>query len=119
VASGKHRFLTVRFLATRSNKHRATCSQAVSVFGLFASDSGMYPSNLSRLVLGKLLLVAVAFVALVEPLAKELAPGIGCGFLVFYCLASLVGLLSVLAVASVCSLQFSQFILRMGGTDTQ
>jgi hypothetical protein len=79
----------------------------------------MYPSNESRLVLGKLLIAALGLVALIAPLAKELAPGVAWGFLVFYCLAGLVGLLAVLVVASVCSLQFSQFILRLGGTDTQ
>ena len=63
--------------------------------------------------------MAVALVALVAPLAKELAPGIAWGFLVFDCLAGLVGLLAVLVIASVCSLQFSQFILRLGGTDKQ
>ncbi len=73
----------------------------------------------SRVVLGKLLIAAVAFVALVAPLAKALAPGIAWGYLVFYCLAGLAGLLALLVVASVCSLQFWQFILRLGDTDTQ
>ena len=73
----------------------------------------------SRVVLGKLLIAAVAFVALVAPLAKALAPGTAWGYLVFYCLACLAGLMALLVVASVCSLQFWQFILRKGGTDTQ
>lgn len=79
----------------------------------------MYPSNVSHLVFGKMVLAAVALVALVAPLVKALAPGIAWGYLVFYSLAGLTGLLALLVVASVCSLQFSQFILRMGGTDTQ
>jgi hypothetical protein len=73
----------------------------------------------NRVVLGKLFIVAVAFVALAAPLAKALAPGTTWDYLVFYRFAGLAGLLALLVVASVCSLQFWQFILRKGGTDTQ
>jgi hypothetical protein len=62
-----------------------------------------------------LLIAAVALVALIAPLAKALAPGIALGYLVFYSLAGLAGLFALLVVASVCSLQFWQFILRKGG----
>ena len=55
----------------------------------------------------------------VAPLAKVLAPGTAWGYLVFYSLAGLAGLLALLVVASVCSRQFWQFILRTGGVDTQ
>ena len=75
--------------------------------------------KVNRVILGKLLIAAVAFVALVAPLVKALAPGTAWGYLVFYSLAGLAGLLALLVAVSVCSLQFSQFILRKGGTDTQ
>ena len=73
----------------------------------------------NRIVLGKLLIAAVVLVALIAPLAKALAPGIAWGYLVFYSLAGLAGMFALLVLASVCSLQFWQFILRKGGTDTQ
>lgn len=75
--------------------------------------------KVNRVVLGKLLIAAVALGALIAPLAKALAPGIAWGYLVFYSLAGLAGLLALLLVASLCSLRFWQFILRKGGTDTQ
>lgn len=70
--------------------------------------------KVNRVVLGKLLIAAVALGALIAPLAKALAPGIAWGYLVFYSLAGLAGLLALLLVASLCSLRFWQFILRKG-----
>lgn len=75
--------------------------------------------KVNRVILGKLFIVAVAFVALVAPLAKALAPGTAWSHLVFYSLAGLAALLALLVVASVCSLQFWQFNLRKGGSDAQ
>jgi hypothetical protein len=82
-------------------------------------EAGMNRPKVNRAILGKLFIVAVGIVALVAQLAKALAPGIGWGYLVFYSLTGLAGLTALLLVASVCSLQFWQFILRKGGTDTQ
>jgi hypothetical protein len=70
-------------------------------------------------VLGKLLLAAVALVALVAIPGRELTPAMPIGDLLLYCAAGVVGLFVLLVALTVCSLQFAQFILRMGGTDTQ
>jgi len=79
----------------------------------------MHFPNINRLAWVKVFIAIAAIVALVLPLVKMMAPGIAWGYLVFYCLAGLAGLLALLIVVSVCSLQFWQFILRMGGTDAQ
>lgn len=71
------------------------------------------------MLLGKLILAAVALVALVSFPMRELIPGISWVDLVLYCVAGLAGVLVVLLVLVVCSLQISQCILRNGGTDAQ
>jgi hypothetical protein len=71
------------------------------------------------LVLCKLLVAAVALVALVAVPARLLAPTLSIGNLLLYCAVGLAGVLALLIFAAVCSLQFSQFILRHGGTDPQ
>jgi len=63
--------------------------------------------KVNRIVLGKLLIAAVVLVALIAPLAKALAPGITWGYLVFYSLAGLAGMFTLLVLASVCSLQLT------------
>lgn len=68
---------------------------------------------------GKLLLAAVALVALVALPARQLAPSIPLIVLLLYGAVAVAGVLSLLILAAICSLQFSQFILRMGGTDPQ
>jgi glycopeptide antibiotics resistance protein len=68
---------------------------------------------------GKLMLAAVAILAIVGLAASELAPALPFGQLLLYCAAGLAALFALLVVAAVCSLQFSQFILRIGGTDAQ
>ena len=74
----------------------------------------------SRLMfLCKLLVAAVAIVALVAVPARQLAPSISLGALLLYCAVGVLGVLALLIFAAVCSLQFSQFILRKGGTDAQ
>ena len=75
--------------------------------------------NVKFIFLGKLLLATVAIVALVSLPLRALLPGISLGHLVFYSVAGLAGMLVLLVVGAVCSLQFSQLVLRMGGTDTQ
>lgn len=75
--------------------------------------------RLNLVVLGKLLLGAVAIVALVALPARQLAPGIALNALLLYCALGVAAVFAVLVVAAVLSLQFSQLILRRGGTDAQ
>ena len=75
--------------------------------------------NIQFIFIGKLLLATVAIVALVLLPLRALLPGISLGHLVFYTVASLAGVLVSLVVGTVCSLQLSQLILRLGGTDAQ
>ena len=79
----------------------------------------MRVSNIKLVFLGKLLLAVAAIVALVALPLRALMPGISLGHLVGYGVAGSVGVLVLLVVGTACSLQFSQLILRMGGTDTQ
>ena len=69
--------------------------------------------------LGKLLLAAVALVALVALPARQLVPSVSLGVLLLYVAAAVVGVFALLILGAICSLQFSQFILRVGGTDPQ
>ena len=71
------------------------------------------------LVLIKLLLAAVAIIALLALPARELAPGVPLADLLLYCTLGTASALVLLAGAAVLLLQFSQFILRNGGTDPQ
>ena len=76
-------------------------------------------SNIQLMFLGKLLLAAAAIVALVALPLRALLPGLPLSYLVVYGVAGLAGMLVLLVVGAVCSLQLSQLILRMGGTDAQ
>ena len=67
----------------------------------------------------KLLVAAVAIVALVGLPARQLAPSLTLGQLLVYCAVGVVGVMALIIIGSICSLQFSQFILRLGGTDAQ
>ena len=69
--------------------------------------------------LGKLLLAAIALVALVALPARLLVPSVSLNFLLLYVAATVAGVFALLILGAICSLQFSQFILRMGGTDPQ
>lgn len=69
--------------------------------------------------LGKLLVAAIALVALVAVAARQLAPSITLGELLVYSAAGVVGVMALTIFGAICSLQFSQFILRAGGTDAQ
>ena len=69
--------------------------------------------------LGKLLIAAVAVVALVALPARQLAPSVTLGQLLVYCAIGVVGVMALIIVGAIFSLQFSQFILRAGGTDAQ
>lgn len=74
----------------------------------------------TRLVFfGKLLIAAVALVALVALPARQLMPTVSISVLLLFVAAAIAGVFAVLMVGAICSLQFSQFILRMGGTDPQ
>lgn len=79
----------------------------------------MHGRSINFLFLSKLLFAAMALVALVALAVSRLVPGISPGDLVLYCAAGVGGLLALLVLAVACSLQFSQFILRIGGTDAQ
>ncbi|MEO6018434.1 MAG: hypothetical protein ABIP46_14350 [Polaromonas sp.] len=70
-------------------------------------------------VLCKLLLAAIAMVALLALPIRELAPRLSLAELLLYCAGGVVGVFALLVVLAIGSLQFSQFILRKGGTDTQ
>lgn len=73
-----------------------------------------------RLVfVGKLLVVATALVALVALASRQLFPAVTRGELVLYSACGVVGVVALIIVGAICSLQFSQFILRAGGTDAQ
>jgi hypothetical protein len=75
--------------------------------------------NVRIVFIGKLLLAALSLVALVALPARELMPSVSLGLLLLYVAAGVVGVLALLILGAICSLQFSQFILRMGGTDPQ
>ena len=68
---------------------------------------------------GKLLLAALSLLALVALPARELMPTVSLGLLLLYVAAGVVGVLALLTLAAICSLQFAQFILRIGGSDPQ
>jgi hypothetical protein len=69
--------------------------------------------------LGKLLFAAIALVALVALPARQLLPSASLSALLMYVAAGVVVVFVLLILGAICSLQFSQFILRMGGTDPQ
>lgn len=74
----------------------------------------------ARLVFfGKLLVAATALVGLVAVACRPLMPSVTPGELLLYAAAGVVGVLALVIGGAVCSLQFSQFILRAGGTDAQ
>ena len=75
--------------------------------------------NVRIIFIGKLLLAALSLVALVALPARELMPSVSLGLLLLYVAAGVVGVFALLALGAICSLQFSQFILRAGGTDPQ
>lgn len=67
----------------------------------------------------RLLVAAVAFVALVAVPARQLLPSVTLGELLLYSAAGVAGVMALIILGAICSLQFSQFILRTGGTDAQ
>jgi hypothetical protein len=67
----------------------------------------------------KLLVAAIALVSLVAVAARGLAPSLPFGALLLFSAAGVIGVIALLILGAVCSLQFSQFILRHGGTDAQ
>jgi hypothetical protein len=69
--------------------------------------------------LSKLLVAAIALGAIVALPARELMPSFSLGLLLLYVAAGVIGVFVLLILGAICSLQFSQFILRMGGTDPQ
>lgn len=79
----------------------------------------MSTRKIQWVLIGKLMVAATSIVGLVALAARELAPALPPVQLLLYCVAFLIGFLVLLAVVSIFSLQFSQLILRMGGTDAQ
>jgi hypothetical protein len=71
------------------------------------------------LFLCKLVIAAAAIVAIVAIPARQLAPSMALDAFVLYCAAGVACIIALVVVAALCSLQFSQFILRAGGTDAQ
>lgn len=69
--------------------------------------------------LGKLLVAAIALVALVAVPGRTLAPSLTLGELLLFSAVGVVGGMALIILVAVCSLQFWQFILRKGGTDAQ
>ena len=69
--------------------------------------------------LGKMLIAAVPLVALVALPARQLAPSVKLGPLLACCAVGVVGVMALIILGALFSLQFSQWILRMGGTDAQ
>lgn len=69
--------------------------------------------------LGKLLVAAIALVALVALASRQLVPSVTLGELLLYSAGGVVGVMALIILGAICSLQFSQFILRAGGTDAQ
>ena len=70
-------------------------------------------------LLGKLFIAAIALVALVSIAARGLVPSVTLGELLLYSAGGVVGVMALIILGAICSLQFSQFILRAGGTDAQ
>jgi hypothetical protein len=78
------------------------------------------PVRTSKLVfLCKLVMAAIALVALVAIPVKQLVPGITTGQILLYSAAGVAAVVALVILGAICSLQFSQFILRAGGTDAQ
>lgn len=75
--------------------------------------------NEKLVLLGKLLIAAIAIVGLVAMAARQLVPSVTFGQLLLYCAGGVVGVMALIILGVICSLQFSQFILRAGGTDAQ
>jgi hypothetical protein len=75
--------------------------------------------NGKLVLLGKLLIAAIAIVGLVAMAARQLVPSVTFGQLLLYCAVGVVGIMALIILGAICSLQFSQFILRAGGTDAQ
>lgn len=71
------------------------------------------------LVSGKCLLAAVAVIALVAFPARELMPSLSLGAVLWRVATWLLLGMALLTLLAIGSLQFSQFILRKGGTDAQ
>ena len=67
----------------------------------------------------KLLVAAIALVALATVPDRQLAPSVTLGELLLYSVACVVGIMALVILGAICLLQFSQFILRTGGTDVQ
>jgi hypothetical protein len=82
-------------------------------------EEEMSSRKTKAIFLGKLVLAAIAIIALVAIPARELAPSMALFDLVLYLTAGASVLIGLVVLGLVFSLQFSQFILRSGGTDAQ
>jgi hypothetical protein len=79
----------------------------------------MNKRSIKIVFLVKLLVAAMAIVALVALPAKQLVPSVTLWEILVYCAVGVVGIMALIIMGGICSLQFSQFILRAGGTDAQ
>jgi hypothetical protein len=71
------------------------------------------------LTIVKALFAAILLAALAAVAGERLAPGIPLPTVLLYSAMGAAALFAILVVVTVASLTFRQFILRMGGTDTQ
>ena len=79
----------------------------------------MSTKSVKPLIVVKLLVAAVLITALVTVAAHEIFPVISVPELLLFCLGGMCFVFALMVGGSICSLQFSQLILRIGGTDTQ
>ena len=79
----------------------------------------MLVRNARLMLIVKLLLAATAIVAIVAVAVRQMVPTLPTRELLLYCAGGGLAVFLLVILAAVCSLQFSQFILRHGGTDAQ
>lgn len=79
----------------------------------------MLTKDIKPLIAVKLVVAVVLITVLVALPAHEIYPSISVPQLLVFCLGGMIFIFALMVGGSICSLQFSQFILRIGGTDTQ
>ncbi len=79
----------------------------------------MFGQSVKYKLVCKLGFTVTFLVGLVTLPMRQLVPNLAPGTLVFYCASGIALLLIVIVICTILSLQFSQFILRHGGTDAQ
>lgn len=79
----------------------------------------MFAKSIKPLIALKLLVAVVLLTVLVALPVHEIFPRFSISELLLVCLSGTFLLLALVVGGAICSLQFSQLILRMGGTDPQ